>query len=166
MNIERGYKTDLKFKSLLEAIKYFSDEQVCRQYLECKRWNGQVTCLHCKHDAVMRLGDGKTYKCKKCRRKFSLTSGTIFQDSNLPLSIWLPAIYMMSSHWKGISSVQLAKHLGIQQTTAWYMGQRVRKMIAAKNMEMLAGVVEVDESYMKDGKKLGARTAKIRGTTG
>ena len=155
-----------EFKSFIEATRYFADEEKCRQYLEEKRWGGIVRCLRCGHAEVMRLGDGKTYKCKLCRRKFSLTSGTIFESSKLPLSLWFPAIYLITSKWKGISSVQLAKDLGVQQTTAWFIAHRVREMILEKDLGKLGGIVEIDESYVKDGNKHNSNGSNVRGTQG
>ncbi len=138
------------FKNLKQLIQHFSDEQVCRDYLAEKRWGGKPVCVYCGHDKVYSIENGKRYKCanSKCYKKFSVTVGTIYEDSNLPLSTWYQAVYLITSHKKGISSYQLGKLLGVTQKTAWFMWQRVREMLKDKAPTVLGGVVAVDETFV------------------
>jgi len=145
----------MRFKNLKELMSKFTDETTCREYLEQRMWNGKPECPYCQYnEKIYRIEGGKRYKCKQCQRKFSITVGTIFENSNIPLSTWFGAIYLITSHKKGISSVQLAKDLGVTQKTAWFMLHRLREMIKDKAPEKLSGVVEMDETYMNlHGKK-------------
>lgn len=123
-----------KFRNLSEVYKYYSDEAKCREYLAFSRWGDKPICPYCNHDKVYNIENGKRYKCanKECYKKFSVTVGTIFEDSNLPLTIWFPAIYLITSHKKGISSLQLSRDLGITQKSAWFVNHRIREMLREK----------------------------------
>lgn len=139
-----------KFKSLISLFTYFKDEQVCRDYLENIRWNGDLHCAYadCKHGKVFKFSNGAVYKCAKCRRKYSVRVGTIFEDSKIPLRKWFGAIYLITSHKKGISSLQLGRDLEVTQKTAWYLLHRVRFSLGLdKSEDKLSGVVEADESF-------------------
>lgn len=109
-----------KFTNLISLLTYFKDEQTCRDYLELIRWDGKLTCAYedCKHEKVFKYSDGKRYRCAKCQKTYSVKVGTIFEDSKIPLSKWFAAIYLITSHKKGISSLQLHRDLGITQKTA------------------------------------------------
>lgn len=87
-----------------------SDENVCREYFAELRWGGCPVCPHCNHSNPYKLKDGKLYRCsaKSCKKNFSLTVGTIFEKSKIPLSTWMAAVYVITAHKKGISSLQLA----------------------------------------------------------
>lgn len=137
-------------KNLKEVMKKFEDEIVCREYLIEQRWQGKPKCVYCGHDKVYRIENGERFKCgnNKCYKRFRPTVGTIFHASNIPLPTWFSAMYIISAHKKGISSVQLAKDLGVTQKTAWFMLHRIRKSLSETNPEMLSGVVESDETYM------------------
>jgi len=95
----------------------FQDEQDCRDYLVQHRWGGKPKCPYCGCDKSYRIENGKRFKCanKECHKKYSVTVGTVAEDSNIALSTWFAAIYVVISHKKGISSVQLGKDLGIPQ---------------------------------------------------
>ncbi|HSK71357.1 MAG TPA: IS1595 family transposase [Pyrinomonadaceae bacterium] len=137
-----------KFKNLAELTSYFPDDQSCREYLEKQRWNGKPVCPHCQNDTVYKFADGKHYKCKSCRRKFTVLIGTIFEDTKIPLRKWFIAIYIFISHKKGISSCQLAKDLGVTQKTAWHLLHRIRYAFGIAEPEQLEDTVEVDETYI------------------
>jgi len=110
------------FKSILEFQKHFNTEEKCREFLELQRWNGTPDCPHCGSINVCRFAtNNKIFKCreKECRSKFSVTVGTIYENSKLPLTKWFLATYILSVHSKGISSLQLASWLGITQKSAW-----------------------------------------------
>jgi transposase-like protein len=138
------------FKSILEFQKEFSSEEKCREYLEQQRWNGTPACPFCGSLNVHRFPNGKIFKCreKQCRNKFSVTVGTIYENTKIPLSKWFLATYILAVHSKGISSLQLATWLGVTQKTAWHLNHRIRVMLTDKAPELLEGIVEVDETYV------------------
>ncbi len=137
------------FKSLVEFQKHFNTEEKCREYLEIQRWGGTVACPYCGCAKVYRYKDGKRYNCAEptCKRVFSVTVGTIYENTKLPLVKWFLATYLLAVHSKGISSMQLSKFLGITQKSAWHMAHRIREgFIDAP--EQLKGTVEIDETYV------------------
>src|SRR5437762_7392600 len=138
------------FKSILEFQKEFSTEERCREYLEQQRWNGTPACPFCGSINVCRFANGKTFKCreKQCRSKFSVTVGSIYENTKIPLTKWFLATYILAVHSKGISSLQLATWLGVTQKTAWHLNHRIREMLTDKAPELLEGIVEVDETYV------------------
>lgn len=146
------------FKSIFEFQAHFNSEEKCREFLEFQRWNGTPCCPHCGSVKVKRFEtDKRIFKCKEkeCRQKFSVTVGTIYQDSKLPLTKWFLATYILSVHSKGISSLQLANWLGITQKSAWHLNHRIRQMLSNNAPEILDGICEVDETYVggKEGNK-------------
>lgn len=157
------------FKTLVDLLKYFSDEQVCRNYLEAIRWGGNIECPYedCKGGKVCKYSDGKRYKCSECNRQFSVRVGTIFEDSKISLSKWYAAIYLITSHKKGISSLQLHRDLGVTQKTAWYMLHRVRFSLGLETKpEKLSGVVEADETFIGGQEKNKHASKRTEGTQG
>jgi transposase-like protein len=134
----------MKFKSLPELLDYFKDDNVCREYYEKIRWNGKPVCPHCNHEKVYKTNRG--YKCSssECYKKFTVTVGTVFENTKIPLRLWFAAIYLCTAHKKGISSLQLGRDLNIPQKTAWFLEHRVREMLRTKNPTLLKGTVEVD----------------------
>ncbi len=137
-------------KNLKQLIRKFNSEDKCREFLVQQRWNGKPVCPHCGHTKVYTINKGRGFKCanSECYKKFTATVGTVFEASNIPLSTWFPAVYIITSHKKGISSVQLAKDLGVTQKTAWFMIHRIRESLKENNPQILSGVVEIDETYM------------------
>lgn len=152
--------------NLKQLIRKFNTEAKCREFLAMQRWGGKPVCPHCNHDRVYVINEGKGYKCanKECYKKFTVTVGTVFESSNIPLTTWFPAMYLIASHKKGISSVQLAKDLGVTQKTSWFMLHRIRESLKVNKPEMLSGVVEVDEAYMS--RKFGSEYKAIDPETG
>ncbi|MFH4968437.1 IS1595 family transposase [Gaetbulibacter sp. M240] len=140
----------MNFKSLPQLLDYFKEEKTCIEYYEQIRWNGNPVCPHCGSERVYRTNRG--FKCanNECYKKFTVTVGTIFHNSKISLRIWFAAIYLATSHKKGISSVQLALDLGITQKTAWFVLHRIREMLKDKAPQMLGEnkMVEVDEAYI------------------
>lgn len=136
--------------NLQSVIREFATEDKCIAYLVRQRWNGVPTCPYCNSTKSYTIEGGKRFKCadKTCHKKYSVTVGSIFHASNIPLTKWFPAMYLISSHKKGISSVQLAKDLDVTQKTAWFMLHRIRESLKEKNSQLLTGIVEVDETYM------------------
>lgn len=138
------------FKNILDFQKEFSTEEKCREYLEQQRWNGTPACPFCGSINVHRFPNGKIFKCreKECRNKFSVTVGTIYENTKAPLTKWFLATYILSIHSKGISSLQLATWLGVTQKTAWHLNHRIRQMLTDNAPELLEGIVEIDETLV------------------
>lgn len=139
------------FSNLIELIKSMPDEKTCREYVAAQRWqDGKAVCPYCGHGKCYDIEGGKRYKCgsKTCYKKFSVITGTVMEASNLPLIKWLTAIYLVSSHKKGISSYQLGRDLQIAQKNAWFVLHRIREMLREKETVMLDNIVEIDETYI------------------
>lgn len=136
--------------NLIEVARYFSDESVCRKHLEQIRWRGTPACPFCGSIKIYRFSNGILFKCgeKQCNKKFSVKVGTFFENSKIPLSKWFVAIYLITSHKKGISSCQLAKDISVKQQTAWFMLHRIRAMMQDKEKYEFNGVSECDEVFV------------------
>ena len=158
--------------TLIEAVKYFSDADNCREYLVARRWPNGVTCPTCGSKTVYfdRSRNGWECKTRHPHRKFTLKTGTIFEDSPLPLSKWLPTVWMIANCKNGVSSWEISRAIGVTQKTAWFMLHRIR--LAMQDEETggkLGGDVEVDETFI-GGKSRNMHHAKrervIKGTGG
>lgn len=138
------------FKSILEFQKHFNTDDKCREFLESQRWGDTPCCVECGSVKVTRLKDGKRFQCneKGCRKQFSVTVGTVAENTKIPLTKWFLAMYILSNHSKGISSLQLASWIDVTQKTAWFLNHRIREMLGDNNPELLSGIVEVDETYV------------------
>src|SRR5208282_967316 len=142
---------------LIDVTAKFQTEDQCLDYIEKMRWpNGEIGCVHCGEighiSKITRgtKGDNKRtriYQCTACGKQFSATSGTIFNDSHLPLTKWFMAIALICEAKKGMSACQLQRHLGVNYRTAWHMAHRIREAMQDGG-DLLAGVVEVDHTYM------------------
>lgn len=153
----------------MSLLTYFKDEQVCRDYLAQIRWNGSTICPYkdCGHDRVFTYANGKVYKCAKCKKQFSVRVGTIFEDSKIPLQKWYAAIYLITAHKKGISSLQLHRDLGVTQKTAWYLLHRVRTSLGLNvGSEKLSGECEADETFIGGQEKNKHKSKRTEGTQG
>lgn len=136
-----------QFNSIISVINYFNDEQVCKQALAEARWGDDVVCPHCgKHHCTKRK-DGR-YRCNQCKHNFSCTAGTIFENTKLPLQKWFIAMYLLSAHKKGVSSLQIARDCEVSPKSAWYMLQKIRTLFAQSDSVSLEGEVEMDEMYL------------------
>lgn len=137
--------------NLLEVSKKFPNQQACIEYLEQKRWNGKPTCPYCGSENTNKTYNQDTERfrhyCNGCVKSFSVTVGTIFEDSRLSLDKWFMAIALILNAKKGISSHQIARDVGIRQATAWSIAHRVRKAMQQDN-GLLSGIVEMDETYV------------------
>lgn len=143
------------FNNLRELILSMPTEEMCREYLATQRWDGKPVCPYCEAGRVYVIENNKRYKCgnSECYKKFSVTVGTVFEASKIPLVKWFTAVYLSSAHKKGISSYQLGKDIGVSQKCAWFMLHRIREMMREKNDVKLDNIVEIDEVYM--GGKVG-----------
>jgi Transposase and inactivated derivatives len=136
--------------STYEFLKKFPDEKSARTYLEQRRWKGHTSCPCC--GALERIQIRKVegyYRCLSCKLDFTVRTGTIFERSHVALDKWLYTMYLMATSRKGISSLQLSKEIGVTQKTAWFMLQRLREACGNdKDVDMLSGIVEADETYI------------------
>jgi len=141
-------------RTLLEAIKHFADPVNCREYLVSRRWPNGVTCPQCGSESVYFDSSRNGWECKTRhpKRKFTLKTGTIFEDSALGLDKWLPCVWMIANAKNGISSHEVARALGVTQKTAWFMLQRIRLALQddTNGGGKLGGEVEVDETFIGD----------------
>jgi transposase-like protein len=145
--------------NLSALAKYFSDEDAARELLEEMRWGKDgAVCPHCGGADPYKLTPKATskkpgrkglYKCKACRKQFTVTVKTVFEDSRIPLSKWLLAIHLLGSSKKGMSAHQLHRNLGISYKAAWFMAHRLRYAMASGPLSaLMEGVVEIDETYV------------------
>lgn len=134
--------------TLIKLITSLPDKKSVHQYLGAIRWpDGVVHCAFCENDTAYIYKDGIRYKCKKCRKQFTAITGTVMERTKLPLINWITASYLLM-HKKGVSSVQLAKDIGITQKSAWLMLHKLRLSMAGNPDEMLEGTVEMDEAFI------------------
>jgi transposase-like protein len=139
--------------TLLGAILYFAELEHCRQFMIDLRWpDGKVCCPVCGSERVTYLTKPRVWKCYATHSKprFSLKTGTIFEDSPIALEKWLPAVWMLLNCKNGISSWELHRALGVTQKTAWFMLHRIRLAAQSKTFNKLAGEVEDDQIFMGD----------------
>jgi transposase-like protein len=146
--------------SLSQVMKRFSCEVDAREYLEAIRWPNGVVCPHCKnsdqkkiwkiHANVAKKVRPGLYRCAECDKEFTVTVGTIFEDSHIPLSKWLVAFYMMATAKKGISALWIQQNLGLgSYRTAWMMMHKIRHALKDPAfMEPLSGTLECDETFV------------------
>lgn len=155
----------MKFESLYDLFEAIPDEGAAIAYFKSIRWKDGEYCPYCGHDRLYGFKDGKTWKCAECRERFSIRVGTIFEDSKIPLRKWLAAIWLITSHRKGIASTQLARDLKLTQKSAWFVLHRLRHAARTHSFNRpLRGVVEIDETYV-GGKSIN-RHGRRSGTGG
>ena len=143
-------------QTLQQAIQYFSDEQVCIDAVAMMRWPDSPRCPDCVGDDAQNpyyLKSQKRWKCRSCRRQFSVKVETIFEDSPIPLQKWLPALWMLVSCKNGVSSYEIHRALGVSQKTAWFMLHRLRVALKTQTLGTKmggkdSGGVEVDETFI------------------
>jgi transposase-like protein len=137
------------FNSLLQMMQAIPDEQTAIDHFTAIRWRRGAFCPACGSTKVYHFSDKRTHKCGDCRKRFSIRVGTIFEDSKLPIRTWLLAIWLITSHKKGIASTQLAKDLGITQKSAWFVTHRLRHAIRTQSFNRpLDGEIEADETFI------------------
>ena len=151
---------DSKDLNLFELAAHFSDEEKAREFLEAQRWPDGPVCPHCgelnnayklepkpsKKNTHVRKG---VWKCAGCREQFTVTVGTIFADSHIPLSKWLLAFHLLCSSKKGMSAHQLHRMLKVTYRSAWFMAHRIRYAMSQEPLSSkLSGIIEIDEAYI------------------
>ncbi len=158
-----------QFDSLFAMTMYFNNESTCRDAIVETRWgkgeDQDVVCPYCgEHHCVTRK-DGR-FRCNHCKRNFSCKVGTIFEDSKLSLVKWFIAMYLITSHKKGISSCQLARDIKVSQKTAWFMLQKIRTLFAQDDSVGFSGEVECDEVYIGGKEKWKHKSMRTPNTQG
>ncbi|MEI9961320.1 MAG: IS1595 family transposase [Limisphaerales bacterium] len=162
MNVE------FNFKTLAEFLAHFNNEEVCREHFAAIRFAKGEYCPHCNYNEIYKFAGGKRYRCAKCKQDFTIKTGTVFGESKISLHKWFIAIYLLSTSGKGISSVQLAKQVGVTQKTGWFIDHRIREAMQ-QNGGQLFGRVEADETFIGGLSKnmhKKKREATIKGTGG
>lgn len=161
----------MKASKSSELGPYFVDEDKARELLEQMRWNGRPACPKCggadPYKLTPKAGSSTRKglrKCRACRQQFTVTVGTVFEDSHIPPSKWLQAIYLQCASKKGISAHQLHRMLGVTYRSAWFMAHRLRHAMGkepfASKLPPLGGTVEVDETYIGAHHKRGTRRGR------
>jgi transposase-like protein len=134
--------------NLVKLVEQFRSDDACREYLEKLRWPEGIECPRCQSKSISEIRDRDQFDCNSCRYQFSVTAGTIFHDTHLPLWKWFAAIYLMIESKKGISANQLKRTLGVSYKTAWYLSHRIREAMRGKETELLRGAIEIDETWV------------------
>ena len=134
-------------RTLLDLERWFGSEEACAEYLAALRWPSGWVCPRCASREVSSVRRDR-WRCRQCRYEMSVTAGTIFQDSHLPLTIWFRAMWQVTSQKNGISALGLQRVLGLgSYKTAWSMLHKLRRAMVRPGRERLEGVVEVDDTY-------------------
>jgi transposase-like protein len=155
-------------QTLLEAIRHFSDPDVCLDFMVSLRWpDGTVKCPTCGSDNVTFMASRRIWQCKTQhpKRQFSVKVGTIFEDSPIGLDKWLAVIWLLANAKNGISSYEVSRDIGVTQKTAWFMQDRIRLAMQTRTFEKLSGHVEVDETFI-GGKARNMHKAKRKAKVG
>lgn len=134
--------------NLLEAVRYFSDLDVANDFLAKVRWPRGPVCPRCGSVEHSYISTRRLWKCKGCKKQYSVKLGTIFEDSPLGLDKWLPAVWLIANSKNGISSHELARALGVTQKSSWFMLHRIRLAMQTGSFDKLSGEVEADEAFI------------------
>ncbi len=133
--------------STFQLFSMFPDAETARVYIEGRLWPEGPRCPVCGLGERITLRKGGFYRCNQCKEDFTVRTGTIFERSHVPLHKWVYAMYLLVTARKGISSMQLAKEIGVTQKSAWFILQRLREACGG-DLEKLQGTVEIDETYV------------------
>ena len=144
----RTIKNNRKGISIVELATMFPDDKAAETWLEAVRWGDKKTCPHCASEAIIEAkGRPEPYRCKDCRRFFSVKTKTIMHKSKVSLKQWVYGIYLISTNLKGVSSMKIHRDLGMTQKTAWLLAQKIRQGFLDNGIK-LSGAVEADETYI------------------
>src|ERR1700683_2799463 len=136
-------------QTLVEAIRYFSDPEVCIRFVAEIRWpEGKPVCPKCGGMEHSYLTTRHVWKCKGCKKQFSVKVGTIFEDSPLGLDKWLAAIWLIGNAKNGVSSYEIHRAIRVTQKSAWFMLHRIRFAMQAGTFQLMSGEVEADETFI------------------
>jgi transposase-like protein len=157
--------------TLIEAVRFFSDPDTCVAYVAKLRWPDGPVCPACEGREHSYLTTRRIWKCKSCKKQFSVKVGTIFEDSAIPLDKWMAAIWLIANSKNGISSHELGRAIGVTQKSAWFMNHRIRLAMQVGSFDKLDGEVEADETFIGGKarnmhKSVRARKITGRGTAG
>jgi transposase-like protein len=142
-------KADRLPQNLIEATRYFADPDVCVKFVAGLRWTDGPVCPRCEGTEHSYLTTRRVWKCKACKKQFSVKVGTIFEDSPIPLDKWLIAIWLIANAKNGISSHELGRSVGLTQKSAWFVLHRIRLAMQIGNFDRFTGgEVEVDETFV------------------
>jgi len=134
--------------NIMKLIDQYSNDDACREVLAKLRWPEGIQCPRCESKAIRNSYTRGQYDCASCGYQFSVTTGTIFKDTHLPLQKWFIAIYLMVESKKGISANQMKRTLNVSYKTAWYLCHRIRNAMMTEPDKRLSGIVEVDETWV------------------
>ncbi len=150
-----------------EFRERFGSEAACRKALFELRWREGLACPACGHRGFCELKGRKVYQCNRCKKQVSLTAGTVFQDTKLPLTVWSLAIYHLTQSKGGISSIELGRRLGVKQPTAWLMKHKLMQAMLLRDATKpkLSGRIEVDDAYLGGERSGGKRGRGAAGKT-
>jgi transposase-like protein len=149
--------------NIIKIFEMFPTEANCIAHLESVRWRGKPACPYCKSTNTTAMPKESRHHCNACNTTFSVTVGTIFHQTRLPLQKWFLAVSIVLNAKKGLSARQLARDLEVNKNTGWRMGMQIRKaMSQSQDRELLAGLVEMDETYIggEPRKRIGRRNAE------
>src|ERR1700677_633650 len=134
--------------STFQLFEMFPNQEAARLYLQSRLWSDGVTCPTCKGKENITTRKHGFYRCNPCKLDFTIRTGTIFERSHVPLHKWIYAMYLLVTARKGISSMQLAKEIGITQKSAWFVLHRLREACGGDDLSKLKGIIEIDETYV------------------
>jgi ribosomal protein L37AE/L43A len=162
-----GLRRAVKGLSEGEFRERFGTEAACREAPFAVRWREGLTCPACGHRGFCALTTRKVFQCNRCKEQLSLTAGTVFQDTKLPLVTWFSAIHHLAQGEKGISSIELGRRLGVRQPTAWLIKHKLMRAMAAREAAKpkLSGRVEVDDAHLGGERQGGKRGRGAAGET-
>jgi len=160
-------------RTLQQAIQYFSDEQVAIDEMASLRWPDGVRCVACESNNLRWMAKPRRWKCRECGRQFSVKLGTVMEDSPIPLTKWMPALWLLSNCKNGVSSWEVHRALGVTQKTAWFMLHRLRMALSGIKFgySKIGGpesICEADETFVggKVGNMSKSRRKEMAGSGG